>query len=200
MSNWYESEKNISDYARMSAGTDGRRLVALLLQRLTEKSTLLEIGMGLGRDALLLHRHFEVTASDSSGLLVERFKRQHNLPEAIILDAVSLEIDRKFDCLYSNKVLQHLTRKQLSSSFLKQARILNEGGTALHTFWYGSGEDRTQGLLSCYHTEQSILELLPPELELAVAERYTEAEPEDSIYVLLQKNAASSNCYRSSGR
>ena len=96
--------------------------------------------------------------------------------------------DRRFDGIYSNKVLQHLTREELEVSLHRQAQVLNSTGVLLHSLWYGDkGEEHHSGLLSVYYTEDSLAEVVGSEYDLVRTERYTEMDENDSIYFVLRK-------------
>lgn len=98
----------------MANGYDGKHLIAALRQVLPDGARVLELGMGLGKDLLLLAQHYTVTRSDSSTAFVERFRTAHPTADLLHLDAVTMQTDRRFDAIYSNKVLYHLTRAQLA--------------------------------------------------------------------------------------
>ena len=49
-------------------------------------------------------------------VFIERYKNLNPNSDIIQLDAKSLNINRKFDCIYSNKVLIHITKKECNES------------------------------------------------------------------------------------
>ncbi len=164
--NYYNDKKNVEEYIRMAEGYDGRAFVELLKGMLPEGASVLELGMGPGKDLLLLSEHFQATGSDSSPVFIERFRAAHPDADLLQLDAITLETERKFDCIYSNKVLMHLTREELAESFRRQAEILNPGGILFHSFWHGEGEDIFSGLLSVYYTRETLTEILGDNFEI----------------------------------
>ena len=143
--------------------------------------------MGAGKDLLLLNEHYTATGSDSSQIFLDRFREQYPKLDAIHLDAITVETDRRFDGIYSNKVLYHLTREQLIESFKKQAQILNPNGVALHSFWYGEGDEAMHGLHFAYYTENTLREVIGDEYEVMKIAKYAEDETDDSLYVVLKK-------------
>jgi len=184
--NYYNDEKNVDDYIRMAEGYDGRALVEILNETLSKGASVLELGMGPGKDLLLLSEHFRVTGSDSSPVFLERFREAHPNADLLHLDAVTLETERKFDCIYSNKVLIHLTREDLAKSFRRQAEILNPGGILFHTFWHGDTEEEFNGLRFLYYTRETLMKTLGEKLEIVEFEKYAEMDVEDSFYVVLK--------------
>jgi hypothetical protein len=98
---------------------------------------------------------------------------------------VTVETERKFDCVYSNKVLHHLTQDELGESLRAQFRVLDDDGILFHTLWYGDEEEEFFGLRTVYYTEESFGELIGEAYELVEAGRYAEMEENDSFYVVL---------------
>jgi cyclopropane fatty-acyl-phospholipid synthase-like methyltransferase len=186
---YYDETKNVEQYIQMAEGYDGQLLIEILLKYLRQKSTLLELGMGPGKDLLLLNEHFQVTGSDHSSVFVERFKKQHTTINVTQLDAVTMDINKTFDGIYSNKVLHHLTSDDLRTSFQRQSHILNDRGIVLHSFWYGEQEEEHHGLRFVYYTESSLREIIGSEYEIIDIQRYTEIDSNDSLCLVLRKNS-----------
>ena len=103
------------------------------------------------------------------------------------MDAITLDTPRTFDCIYSNKVLQHLTVDEHIESINAQARVLNSEGIILHTFWHGQGEVDYDGLRFQYYDESKIESLYKKDYEILTICRYTEDEPDDSVYLIARK-------------
>lgn len=184
---YFDDPENVEEYIRMAEGHDGRELIAVLRKYLTPGATVLELGMGPGTDLNLLDEHFRVTGSDKSDVFVERYRREHPDADVMQLDAVTLDTGRQFDGIYSNKVLQHLTRPQLKQSMQRQAEVLTSAGILVHSFWYGNTVEEFSGMRFVYHTEDSILDAIGDHYEILEMRRYTEMEGDDSLYVVLRK-------------
>ena len=136
----------------MVDGYDGRELIEELQKHLPRGSSVLELGMGPGIDLTLLKKYYQVTGSDYSKIFIDRYRKQNPDADLIVLNAVTLKTDRKFDGLYSNKVLIHLTREELKQSIKRQADILEPEGIICHSFWRGDKEENYDGLLFIYYT------------------------------------------------
>jgi SAM-dependent methyltransferase len=184
---YFDDERNVEEYISMAEGYDGRQFVPVLRKYLKDCSTVLELGMGPGKDLELLSEHFQVTGSDNSKVFINRYRKEHPEADLVLLDAVAMDIDRKFDGIYSNKVLNHLSKEQLLESLANQAEVLKEGGTALHTFWYGDKGEEISDLHFSYYTEKTFSKLVGDEYEVVESVRYTELETNDSIYFVLRK-------------
>lgn len=183
---YYNDKKNIEQYIDMAEGYDGKILIAALREYLPDESTVLELGMGPGKDLLLLGEHYTATGSDFSQLFLNRFRESHPDADLLQLNAVTMNTERKFDAIYSNKVLYHLTREQLVESLKQQATVMNLNGVALHSFWYGEDEDSMDGLHFEYYTEETLQACIGDEYEVLQITRYTEMEPDDSLYIVLK--------------
>jgi hypothetical protein len=143
--------------------------------------------MGPGKDLKLLSKHHTATGSDKSQLFLDRYRQENPDADLLALDAVTMETDRRFDGIYSNKVLCHLTQSQLRESLRQQARVLTRHGMALHTFWYGEGKEEYSGLLFVYYTEETLAQVISEEYEIVEIKRYTEMESDDSLFLVLKK-------------
>ncbi len=186
---YYDDKKNVEQYIEMADGYDGAMLIDILRQNLVDDASVLELGMGPGKDYLLLSQHFKVTGSDSSSVFVERFLASHPKADVIQLDAVTMKTERQFDAIYSNKVLYHLTRDELAQSLQAQKSVLKPGGVALHSFWHGEGDEEMHGLHFSYYTDEQLREIVQPQYEIVKIARYTEMETDDSLYIVLKNGA-----------
>ena len=186
---FYDDEENVETYVQMAEGYDGRELVTALRQHLPPGSTVLELGMGPGKDLALLAEEFTATGSDRSEIFLRRYRRDHPGTDVLLLDAVTLDTEQRFDAIYSNKVLHHLRVDELQESLLRQAARLNANGLLLHSFWYGEGTEENHGLQFTYHTEASLTAVVGSEFEKVACFRYTEIDEGDSLYLLLRRSS-----------
>ena len=138
---FYETESGVEAYIEMAKGYDGALLIEGLAEYLPAGSSVLELGMGPGVDLDILAQRYEVTGSDSSRLFLDRYRERHPEADLLLLDARTLETERRFDCIYSNKVLHHLSAEELHESLVAQAGLLRPEGIAMHSFWWGDKED-----------------------------------------------------------
>lgn len=181
---FYDDEKTANQYIEMAEGYDGRELVEALEKHLAAGATVLELGMGPGVDLKLLEQHYKVTGSDNSAYFLDRFRTSHPSADLLLLDAVTLDTGRTFDCIYSNKVLHHLTEEDLARSVQRQRSLLTDNGLILHSFWRGAGVEEHHGLKFVYQTEESLRSLFGEVFNLVDIVRYSEMEADDSLYIL----------------
>lgn len=185
---YFDDESNVEQYIEMAEGYDGAALIEVLARHCSTGSSVLELGMGPGKDlALLNEAGFSPTGSDASQVFVRRYRDGGGTFPALVLDAVTVATDERFDAIYSNKVLQHLTREDFVASLARQAEIVNPGGVLMHSLWYGTADEEHGGLRFTQHDEASIQQSLPDSLELVEQARYKEMADDDSIWVVLQK-------------
>ena len=182
---YYEQEKNVDAYIQMAEGYDGRDLITELTKLLPRNSSVLEIGMGPGSDLTILEKYYkdqgQVTGSDYSKIFIDRYRKQHPDAILIVLNAITLKIDRKFDGLYSNKVLIHLTREELKQSIKRQADILEPKGIICHSFWCGDREENYDGLLFIYYSAGQLQKLFEDSFDIIKIGMYREMELADSL-------------------
>lgn len=190
MIGYFDTEKGVNEYIQMTKGCDGAKLVKNLRKHLPDKSTttVLEIGMGPGTDLDILQKYYTVTGSDNSRIFLEKYKnKDKNNTDLILLDAVTLQTDRKFDCIYSNKVLHHLAKENLKKSLSRQKEILNLSGIIFHSFWKGSKTENYEGLFFQYYEIEELQDMVKDDYEVLELKTYAEMEKDDSIYVVLKK-------------
>ena len=181
-------KKNVLEYIEMTKGYDGHDLIDILQKYLPDGSTLLELGMGPGKDLDVLAEHYKVTGSDRSLLFLDRYRKLNPSADLLQLDALKLETERKFDCIYSNKVLHQLTTEELRQSFRRQAELLNTGGIALHSLWYGDKpEEQHLGFRLFYYTEETLQQVIGEEFEVVQITREKDIEEGDSLAIVLRK-------------
>jgi cyclopropane fatty-acyl-phospholipid synthase-like methyltransferase len=183
---YFDSRENVENYIKMVDGDDGRDLINILKKHLSLGSTVLELGMGPGKDLEILAETFSVTGSDTSQVFLDLYKENHPDSDLLKIDALSVNTKRKFDCIYSNKVLHHLFKKDILQSFTSQRKCLNNGGLLMHSFWYGQKEEEHHGMWFAYYTEDELLNILGPGYQVIAMELYTELEENDSFYILLK--------------
>jgi trans-aconitate methyltransferase len=184
---YFDTREGVDEYVKLAEGYDGRGLVEILRKYVPLDSSVLELGMGPGKDFALLRRYFRATGSDSSAIFVEQYRALEPSSDVLILDAATIETDRKFDAIYSNKVLRHLTRRDAEQSLVAQNRALNPGGVALHSLWFGDKLERHHGLLFQQYTIESFAKLLNQRFEVLESTPYAEMAAGDSLCVVIRR-------------
>ena len=184
---YFDDVKNVEDYVKMAEGYDGRELIDVLRNYLPQGSSVLELGMGPGTDLEILSEFYQVTGSDRSQTFLDRYQQRNEAADLLWLDAVEMKTERRFDAIYSNKVLHHLTREEMHHSLQTQANVLNDQGIMLHSLWVGDIEEEQHGLRFVYYTEASFRALLGEIFTVLEVALYDEMEEKDSIYFVLQK-------------
>ena len=185
---FFDTEKGVDQYINLADGYDGAELIKILQEFLPEKSSVLELGMGLGKDLDILGKYFKVTGSDNSQIFLDRYKKENPNVDLLKLDAVTLSTEKTFDCIYSNKVLHHITREDLKKSFQRQKNILTPNGIAFHSFWKGDEDENFDGLLFTKYQIDGLKEIIGDLFDILRIETYTEMEKDDSLYVILRNH------------
>jgi len=184
---FYDSESNIEKYIEIAKGYDGRELIEILKSHISSGASVLELGSGPGVDLEILNQSFDATGSDFSKCFIKRLNETYPDFEILEVDVKNIELRRKFDCVYSNKVLVHLNDLELAASLKKQVDLLSKGGILFHTFWFGDKQEMMEDLLFNYINKERLNQLIPPELEVVEIKVYKEMEENDSVYIILKR-------------
>jgi SAM-dependent methyltransferase len=184
---YFDTNEGVDEYIEIAEGYDGRELIEILRSHVPSGSSVLELGMGPGKDLALLQPHFQATGSDGSAIFVDRYRALEPSADVLILDAVNIDTERRFDAIYSNKVMHHLPKQDARRSLAAQHRTLNPGGIALHSLWFGDELEEHHGLLFQQYTAASFSELLDERFEVLESKLYAEMEPDDSLSVILRR-------------
>lgn len=184
---YYKTKESVEEYIKLAKGVNGKLLIEKLKQILLENSTLLEIGSGPGTDWEILNEYYTVIGSDNSSEFLNHLIKENLNGEFLELDAISLETDKTFDGLYSNKVMHHLNDNELNDSIKRQHEILNSNGIICHSFWKGEGSEIFKGLFVNYHTEVNLKKIFKENFEIISIESYKEFEDNDSILLIGKK-------------
>lgn len=181
---FYDDKETANQYIEMAEGFDGRELIEVLRKHLPDSATVLELGMGPGVDLDILNKHYRATGSDFSQFFLDRYRDAKPGSDLLHLDAVTIETDRVFDGIFSNKVMHHLTNEELAESVRRQKDVLSEDGIAMHSFWRGTGEEEHQGLRFVNQTEENLRAIFDGVFTVIDVVTYTEMDESDSLYVL----------------
>lgn len=182
--NFYNDLASVKSYIEMCEDYDGSNIYQVLRQHLPENSTLLELGSGPGLDIEYLKKVYSVTGSDLSEEFLKVCKQRHPEISFLKLNALTLELAEKFDCIYSNKVLHHLTEEELKESLEKQVKILSPKGLVAHSFWLGEENQEMNGMLFTYYKKENLLRIISEYFEILSTLNYEEFEDNDSLFVV----------------
>ena len=186
---YFMNKENVDNYIKMNQDYDPKVIVNILRTYLPDKSSILELGMGEGKDLDELSKYYNIIGSDNSQVFVENYNKSHTVKKAIHVDAIEMDIDEKFDCIYSNKVLQHLTRKDFEKSIYLQMKNLNPQGIVFMTLWKGKHREEMMfddQIRFTYYDEEDILEIIQKNYNVIDIKTYTEMEEGDSLLIVLQ--------------
>lgn len=186
---YYKTKESVAEYVRLAKDVDGHELIEKLKAILPVKSKVLELGSGPGSDWRILQKHYQSTGSDNSPEFLEHLQTQNPKGEFLLLDAVSLATDEKFDAIYANKVMHHLSDSDLKVSLKRQSEILHSQGLVCHSYWKGKGSEIFKGLFVNYHTKAGLHEVYQDSFEIISIQAYEEFEEGDSLLVLAKRKS-----------
>jgi trans-aconitate methyltransferase len=176
-----------SEYRNTSTGNSNSKILSVLKNHLKLNSKLLQLGIGSGKDLELLSDLYKITGSDFSKLVLSLYQQLNPNADLLLLDPIELKTERKFDAIYSNKVLHQVDSSDLKLSLMNQLNLLNDNGIALHTFWSGNQTEDHHGLKWVYYTEDRLSKLIPEGFRILEMNTYIERFEHDSLYLLLEK-------------
>lgn len=185
--NYYENKANVDSYSKFTPAEDGGLLVDALSTYVADGSSVLELGIGPGKDFKLLSKRFAMTGSDFSNAFLDRYRVLDPTANLVQLDARTLATDKRFDAIYSNKVLIHFSPDELQQSFASQHKVLNDNGIMLHSFWHGEGQKEFGGLTLVYHNEKDLTAMLEDSFDILALEKHAKMKEGDSLYVVARK-------------
>ncbi len=184
---YYKTKESVNEYIKLAKNVNGSQLIKKLQQFLPSNSLLLEIGSGPGTDWEILNESYNVIGSDNSIEFLTRLIVENPIGEFFELDATTIKTNRKFDGIYSNKVMHHLRTNEFTSSIKRQHEILNPNGIICHSFWKGKGSEIFKGLFVNYHTKTTLTKFYEDYFEILFIECYKEFEDDDSILLIGRK-------------
>jgi 2-polyprenyl-3-methyl-5-hydroxy-6-metoxy-1,4-benzoquinol methylase len=185
---YFDDETNVDGYLRMVEGYDGAPLMAEVAKHLPAGASVLELGMGGGDDLdRLTSAGFAATGSDASEVFLRRYAERGGQSPTLCLDALTLDTEQRFDAIFSNKVMQHLTREEVAASLARQAKVIQRDGHIFHTLWHGDSDEKHHGLHFSYFRLESFRARVPDSLEIVAHRVYRESEEGDSLWVLLRR-------------
>lgn len=184
---YYKTKESIEEYIRLAKDVNGFELIAKLKEYLPSGSIVLEIGTGPGTDWNILKEDYDMVGSDNSQEFLNHLISNYPGGRFLELDAITLNTDKKFDGIYSNKVMHHLKDNELIDSIKRQCEVLNPNGIICHSFWKGEGSEVFKGLFVNYHTEQGLKEFFEAYFEILMVAIYKEFEAADSLLVIGKK-------------
>ena len=157
------------------------------ISKIESNKKILEIGSGTGLDYKKLKEKYNITGSDYSDSFLKILRRKFKNDKFLKLNALSMDIDEKFDVIYSNKVLHHLNPEQLKISFENQYNCLNENGLLFHALWQGSDKKRAHNEMPDVRYELKDIETLKGKFKIKEFITYSELSKNDSFIVILEK-------------
>lgn len=184
---YYKTKESVEEYIKLAKDVNGSELIDKLKQVLQADSVLLELGSGPGTDWKILNKSYNVTGSDNSTEFLNHLISENPNGEFLMLDAISLRTERKFDGIYSNKVMHHLTDDELVKSIKEQYNVLNKNGIVCHSFWKGEGNEVFKGLFVNYQNIDSLKTIYKKHFDIISIESYKEFEDNDSILLIAKK-------------
>ncbi len=182
--NVFNSIEKAKSYIDMLEGYDNSFVITNFKAHIDRNCKVLELGMGPALDYDSLKDEYDITVSDTSDAFISLFNKKY---DAIALNICvkDIEIDEKFDCIFTNKVLQVLNDDEMKESFINQYNALNDNGMIFHCIWIGEGyDDCPSNYTSIDKLEKILMGLFTIDKIIA----YSEIKQDDSIILVAKKS------------
>ncbi len=108
--------------------------VNILRLHLPRFQKVLELGSNKGEDLKLLDEYYEVIASEDEKVKTRYLKDEFIDIRVILTDKIKLDIQKNFDCIFTNQKLDDYTLDEIKESFENQMKLLNKDGLIFHIF------------------------------------------------------------------
>lgn len=181
--NVYDDREFIDFYFEMVKDYDNSFVVNNFKNYVKKGCSVLELGMGPALDYDALKDEYNFTVSDTSQIFIDIFNQNHQ-SKAINVCAKSIDVNEKYDCIFSNKVLQVLEDDEIKESFINQHKALNDNGVIVHCIWIDEKEEKKE---SNYTTLKKLNEFIKDLFTIVDIIHYSEMEDDDSIILVAKK-------------
>lgn len=185
--NYYHDEKNAKSYVEMCEGYNATKQLNILYEVLPDGAKVLELGSGPGNDLELLNSHYKVTGSDYSPAFIDILGKRFPEQSIELLDAITIDTEGPFDAIYSNKVLHHLSDKDLIESFQRQSQLLVPGGFVFHLIWSHIDAPEDVNMLFEERDKKKMESTMGSNFKVVKVLSFGEFEDGDSLAILAQK-------------
>ena len=184
---YYKTKDSVAEYIRLAKDVNGAKLIKKLRKILPKGSSVLELGSGPGSDWKILSQTYDVVGSDLSSEFLAHLARTYPNDNFLTLNAVTLATAQRFNGIYSNKVLHHLTDAGLAKSIKRQAEVLLPDGIICHSFWKGEGSEQFKSMFVNYHHESDLRTFFEEKFDILSIDSYAEFEANDSLLLIGKK-------------
>lgn len=181
MDNKVYKEDEIFEYFKASEGLEAKLLMARLEKYLEASSSLLDLDGEQSVELMYLRDNLAMHGTEYKEKILNSYETNTEIPNSV------KNVFRKFDCIYSNKVMTHITENQVIESAAKQYNRLNPGGLICHTFWRGDSDVEVNGEKTYYYELEDIRNIFNEHFTILELAYFTEKVPNDSIYIIAQR-------------
>lgn len=169
--NCFTDLKNVEKFLKRNKSYDGR--VALILRSYLKKgASVLNIGLNNGKDYEVLGEWYDVVCIESSKFFIDIYNPERKMMQIYHGDDVKLDFNRKFDCIFTNRLINRFTKDELKESLQNQLDLLEADGKSFHLFYEGEGELLLGGVALNLYNQEVLKEIIPSGFEIVKFTKY----------------------------
>ena len=109
-------------------------IIKILEGNLPKYKKVLELASKKGEDLEVLDGYYEVVASEDEKVKTRYLKDKYLDIRVILLEPISMDTHKKFECVYSNNLLSDLSIEQIEISLENQKNVLEGESLIFHIF------------------------------------------------------------------
>lgn len=109
-------------------------IIKVLKNHLPKYKHILELGSKQGEDLEILNGYYEVIASEDEKVKTRYLKDKYLDIRVILIEVVSMDTHKRFECIYSRNLLDELSLEQISISLENQKNVLEGESLIFHIF------------------------------------------------------------------
>lgn len=165
-------DQNTKSFINETIAVDFTQIQDMFLERLPEKSHILDFGCGSGRDTKYFLDHgYQVTAADGSSEVC-RFASEYTGINVKHMLFHELEEVEAYDGVWACASVLHVRRAEIADIFRKMCRAVKSNGVLYASFKYGEFEGERNGRYFTDMTEETMLEILKDIPEMTVEKHW----------------------------
>jgi SAM-dependent methyltransferase len=178
----YEKNTNVNQLAVLG---ENKEFLDEIMKYIPKKSSIIEVGSGIGRDALYFQKKgYNVTATEViKEVLIGLKNAGLKTKEYNFLDTPKSNMIGKFDCCFCHNVLKHANELEFAIALSNISIFVKEGGVIAFNLENGEGQKFIDNKHVQYYTIENILEIM---VQFGI-KLHTLYRSDNQLYLIIKK-------------